>query len=223
MNYEYYLEFLDMMLRRHTKDSQANILQKNLFVVLSSSDMIELTRLLSILHLSIVVPFRWLAGKTHEFKEYNWSPLSMGRVLDTLDEKLNKIKSDPKLIFKSSVMMDIFKNHREELPPFKQYWEDTFKKRQMSVVARKSRAKVVHFKQALNHLFRPTHKTDRDTKQRVTELAKTAASALITELHDKKKATYRYLSASNSDMCYNNCSKGKKKAFLGKKATNDEA
>ena len=114
--------------RRRTKDGQANILQKNFFVALSSSEMIALTCLLSILHLSIVVPFRWLAGKTHELKEYNSSLLLMGRVLDTLVEKLNEIKSNPKLIFKSSFMMDIFNNHQEELPPFKQYWEDTFKK-----------------------------------------------------------------------------------------------
>ena len=223
MNYEYYLEFLDMMLRRRTKDSKASILQKNLFVVLSSSEMIALTHLLSILHLSIVMPFRWLAGKTHELKEYNWSPLSMGRVLDTLDSKLKMIKANPKLILKERFMMDIFKRYRQELSPFQAYWDDTFKKRQMSVVARRSGAKVAHFKQALHHLFRPTRKTDKDTRQRVIELAKTASDTLITELHDEKKATYRYLSASNSDMCYKNCSEDKKNAFLGKKATNDEA
>ena len=133
MNYEYYLEFLDMMLRRRTKDGKASILQKNLFVVLSSSEMIALTRLLSILHLSIVMPFRWLAGKTHELAHHNWSPLSMSRVLDTLDEKLATIKANPKLILNQRFMMDIFKEYREELPEFKEYWEDTFKKRQMSV------------------------------------------------------------------------------------------
>lgn len=223
MNYEYYLEFLDMMLRRRTKDGKASILQKNLFVVLSSSEMIALTRLLSILHLSIVMPFRWLAGKTHELAHHNWSPLSMSRVLDTLDEKLATIKANPKLILNQRFMMDIFKEYREELPEFKEYWEDTFKKRQMSVVARKSGTKVMQFKEAVSHLFNPTRKTDKDTRNRVIELAKVATNSLITELHDKNKATYKYLSISNSDMCYKNCSEEMKKDFLGKKATNDEA
>ena len=48
MNYEYYLEYLDETLRNVTKNKPAGILRKNLFVVLSSEEMIALTRLLSI-------------------------------------------------------------------------------------------------------------------------------------------------------------------------------
>ena len=93
----------------------------------------------------------------------------------------------------------------------------------MSVVARKSGTKVMQFKEAVSHLFHPTRKTDKDTRKSVIKLAKVATNSLITELHDKNKATYKYLSISNSDMCYKNCSEEMKKDFLGKKATNDEA
>ena len=48
MNYEYYLEYLDETLHNVSKDKPAGILRKNLFVVLSSEEMIALTRLLSI-------------------------------------------------------------------------------------------------------------------------------------------------------------------------------
>ena len=54
LKYKYYVEFLDMMLRktRHSNSNEtASILQQNLFVVLTSEEMIALSCLLSILQL----------------------------------------------------------------------------------------------------------------------------------------------------------------------------
>jgi hypothetical protein len=66
MNYLYYVEFLDNMLRKQVSvNDKPSILQQNLFVALTSREMIALSRLLSILHIAICLPFRWLAGKTH--------------------------------------------------------------------------------------------------------------------------------------------------------------
>jgi hypothetical protein len=131
MNYPFYVEFLDEMLRKTSSNHQASILQQNLFVVLTSSEMIALARLLSILHISICMPFRYPAGKTHEFAEYNWGAADMSRVIDTLHDALSDIKEDPSLILDPLFMMNIFKDYRDELPPFKDYWRLTFKKKQM--------------------------------------------------------------------------------------------
>lgn len=87
MNYPFYVEFLDYHLRKRGKNKKTSILQENLFVALTSEEMIALVRLLSILHISVCMPVRWLAGKSHELKEHNWGPMSMGRVLDTLEKK----------------------------------------------------------------------------------------------------------------------------------------
>ena len=85
MSYPYYLESLDWMLKKTGKNDKARLLQWNLFVVLGSVEMITLACLLSIIHISVCMPFRWLAGKTHSLKEYkNWGPPSMDRVFDTL-------------------------------------------------------------------------------------------------------------------------------------------
>ena len=46
MNYPYYVEFLDSMFRKRKKNEKASIFQHNLFVVLTSSEMIALVRLL---------------------------------------------------------------------------------------------------------------------------------------------------------------------------------
>ena len=137
INYPYYVEFLDSALRkpRKMKNESASILQKNLFVVLTSSKMIALVRLLSILHLSICMPFRYLAGKSHEIKQYGWGAADMGRVLDTLYDNMQTLHHEPTLILDQSFMMDIFKQYREELPPFHEYWEIIFKTKQMKVIS----------------------------------------------------------------------------------------
>jgi hypothetical protein len=47
MNYPYYVEFLDEALCKRSTNQQASILQQNLFVILTSNEMIALARLLT--------------------------------------------------------------------------------------------------------------------------------------------------------------------------------
>jgi hypothetical protein len=42
-----------------------NLLQRSLFIILGSMEMIAQLRVASILHLGVVLPMRWLAGNTH--------------------------------------------------------------------------------------------------------------------------------------------------------------
>ena len=80
-NCQVYMEFLyKQIFNLGGKDC---ILQDNLYCVLSSVEVGAAARLFSILHLAIVVPVRWLTGKTHTLAEYNWGPISMGLVLDS--------------------------------------------------------------------------------------------------------------------------------------------
>ena len=222
-NYEYWLEFLDWMLKKTGKDDKASILQRNLFVALGSVEMIALARLLSIIHISVCMPFRWLAGKTHELAEYKWGPMSMARVIDTVREKTAAISKKPELILDEKFMMDIFKTYRNELPPFKTYWEEIFTKKRMAVVARKSGAKVVQFAQIKKDLFKPTRKTDKQARKRMIELASVATDAIVKEIDDESKATYKYTKASKSKFSWAHCPAKTKQDFLSCKATNDEA
>ena len=87
------------------KSEKASILQQNLFGTLMLLEMIALVRLLSILHVSVCIPIRWLAGKTHELKKHNWGPMSMGRVLDALEEAMQTIYEHPEKILDEKFMM----------------------------------------------------------------------------------------------------------------------
>ena len=158
MNYEYYVEFLDEMLRKRDAHDKASILQQNLFVVLTSSEMLALSRLLSIIHLSISMPFRYLAGKSHQFRKYGWGAADMSLVIDTLYSKLQDLQDNPSLILDESFMMNIFEEYRDKLPPFKEYWEMMYQRKQMKVVSRTDGTSVVHYNRIRNRLFNPTKK-----------------------------------------------------------------
>ena len=69
INYPCYLEFLNWMLKKTGKNDKASLLQRNLFVVLGSVEMIVLARLLSIIHISVCMPFLCIVGKIHRLKD----------------------------------------------------------------------------------------------------------------------------------------------------------
>jgi hypothetical protein len=64
--------------------SKENILQTNMLIILRSVEMIAQLRIASIVFMAVVVPMRWLAGKTHELAHHNWSERSMGRATDLM-------------------------------------------------------------------------------------------------------------------------------------------
>jgi len=72
-----------------------------------------------IVDLSICMPFRYLAGKSHKFKQYGWGAADMGRVLDTLYDNMQTLHHETTLILDQSFMMDIVKQYRQELSPFR--------------------------------------------------------------------------------------------------------
>ncbi len=76
----YYIEFLDEGLQG-TKD---NILQENLFVVLTSVEMVTLSHVLVILHFKVCMPLKWLAGNIHFIGQQgcDLSTRSMGKAID---------------------------------------------------------------------------------------------------------------------------------------------
>ena len=65
-----------------SKGVSENILQRNLFIILESSEMIAQLRLCSIFFLTIIVPMRWLASNTFKLSHRQWGEKSMGRVID---------------------------------------------------------------------------------------------------------------------------------------------
>ena len=110
---------------------QDNILQRNLFVMLTSDEMVAQSRLLGIIHLPCMLPLRWLAGNTHKLSNYGWGVRSMSRVLNIFYQKIQLIEANPRLVLSEIFMMRIFSELIAELPPFTDYWVHLYRKKKM--------------------------------------------------------------------------------------------
>ena len=88
--------------------SSENLLQRSLFIVLGSMEVISQLRVASILHLAVVWPLRWLASNTHKLAHCKWGERSMGKAIDLLYEAFVKIEAGGSLILDHEFMMNIF-------------------------------------------------------------------------------------------------------------------
>jgi hypothetical protein len=111
---------------------------------------------------------------------------------------MSKLSTSPHLIEDENFMMNIFSEYLGEIIPFREYWEITFEKKQMSVVARcwKDGTKVVYMARLQMELFSPASLTNMRTSEMLIVLTKTAARTIYDELRDELKATFKYLSVS---------------------------
>ncbi len=192
-NRNYCIDFLDEMVTHCGKGE--NILANNLWSLLASVEMVSVARLWSILHLSVVMPLRWLAAKTHTLKEYGWGYISLGKVLDKLKDDFEAIIDQPELIHDESLMMGLMDDWADELPPFKDFLYHQFEEKKTSYFADSSSSatKALPLKELRKELFHPTDQDNKDSTPLLEELTVVAAEAWITELIDPNKATYRLM------------------------------
>ena len=213
------VEFLDKRLRI---TDNANILQENLFIVLSSLEMIAVSRFFSILHVSLVIPCRWLAGNTYKLAKDKWGARSMGRAVDILHTACGEILDDIKLIHDEKYMMNIFDEIAEEIQDFKMFLEFQFKNKKTEFIA-KSKTKSVPYSMLIDELFYPKDDDNKDSTVILETVAKLGIEALLRELEDEKKATYKYLSVSGTAFSFDHCPENIKQAMMGMMAVNDLA
>jgi len=93
----------------------------------------------------------------------------------------------------------------------------------MNVVASESGATVLQFAELRKELFLPSDPTNAGTNGRLIELARVAAQGIFDELHDEKKAIWKYLSVLESPVSFQGCPKEVKEGLFGREATNDRS
>ena len=184
--------------------------------------MVAISRVLSILHMCIVIPVRWISAQTHNLGQYKWGARSMGRVLDIIEESMDEINTNHSLILSKDYMMAIFVELHDELPPFNGFCENRFEKQRMSVV-RHTCTKVVHLARSRDELFAPVVEDNKNAGDTVETLAGIVSESFLQELRDTNKASYKYLTSSGSSFSYTHCPEEIRKDMIGKWATNDIA
>ena len=73
-----------------------NILQKHLFIILTSMEMVALMHTMSIVHFNVAIMMRWLVGSTHNLYAtiYNWFVWSTWKAIDALNDGVVEIEKD---------------------------------------------------------------------------------------------------------------------------------
>ena len=247
-NRNYYVEFLDEMKTYSDKDD--NILVNNLHAMLISSEMVSVARLWSILHISLVMPMRYLVANTHKWAALNWGefkymcswssatllqwishvtshhltlgPISLGRVLDKLKDDLESIVDQTELIHDEAFMMGMMTPWSDIIPDFEEYLHHQFHVAKQRKV-NESGSWAVPLEEVRRELFHPRDQDNKESTALMEELAKVACLAWKAELVDPTKATFQYLSESKSEYSYDHCKEDVKKALLGSMAVNDLA
>ena len=221
----YYVQFLDECLRAH-KD---NILQENLFIILTSMEMIALCRVMAILHFKICMPMRWLAGNTHSIGQagYDWSARSMGKAIDALEEAMMQIEEDGCKFLDEDFMNEIFSKiytnadgDDAPLEPLEDAMKYQFEEKQTSAL---DGSKVLPFDQLNAELFYPNRKENTETTGMVELMAVEVAKCMLQELRDPDKATSNYLSSIGGQFSWGKTTDEEHHACIGKMATNDPA
>jgi len=106
-----------------------NILQRKLFIIIESSEMIAQLRLCSIFFLTIIVPMCWLASNTFKLAHCNWGEKSMG----------------------------IFAELQKEMPEFNTYMTWFFKEKECNTIGSSSKSqRVLSVDKGAEMLFYPT-------------------------------------------------------------------
>ena len=152
MNRAYNVAFLEYCLSLRG-EKRYNILQRNLYVELTSDEMVAQCRFYGIFFIAIIMPLRWLAGNTHTLQEYQWGARHMNRALDVFHRKIIMIEEVPKLFLSEMWMMSIFEEFRQKLPPFQDYLLYMFKVKKQKVVARKSGARLMPLSKPVRNCF----------------------------------------------------------------------
>ena len=247
-NRKYYVQFLDEELV-----GKDNILQENLYTVLTSEEMIALCRVFAILHYTICLPMRFLAGNSHSIgaQGYDWSTRSMGNAIDALEEAMIEIETDGSKLLSEDFMGNIFSNiyNYGPLEPLTEFMTFMFGKWIVSscyptVVANPpltcifsnmlpsteekqtpniDGSKVLPFDQLKAELFYPQRIENKATDNLVEKMSVEVAQCMLTELRDPKKATSDYLTSADGKFSWGYTTQEEHHACIGKMATNDPA
>ena len=117
----------------------------------------------------------------------------MGRILDTLHEKLGQIIVSTALFLGEQYMMNIFSEYVNEIPPFKDYLQLMFNNRRTMVKNRTACMRVAHLAMAKKELFNPKKKTNIKRPARMLDIVSVGMPQMKKELTNMRKSTWRNL------------------------------
>ena len=162
MNVPYYLEFLIWRMWCGHGDG---ILERNLFMMLQSVEMIAFFRVLSILHIAVCMPLQWLAGNCGNLYQHKFGVAETESFVDITDKELYEVLINGEKLIDIDFMMCIFDGITKNLPSLQEYLKFMFCNNHGSLVGSlKEDDNVLPWDILGSELFYPTRKDIVDTK-----------------------------------------------------------
>ena len=122
--------------------------------------MVGLLRVLSILHISVCMPMRWLAGNCVELKDYNFGVADMPEALDLMDVAFGKVADDGDLLLDEDFMMGMFEPLLSKINPFQDYMTYMFDEKRANLVGSNDKDdRIFPFQLLKDELWDPTRRT----------------------------------------------------------------
>ena len=199
-----------------------NLLQKSIFLALRSIEFIAILRVLSILHIAVTLPHRYLSGCADKLADDNFCVLDMNSVVDSIERAMEQIAADGELFLDEDFMMNIFADVVTSVAPLEKYLNYVFE--DMTGVtnggSRNAEDKVIVMDLLRAELFFPTRSYIRETHNFSCMLAEEIASVVLVELRDPRKVTAGVLESVKGRYCASNITEVDRQLCMGMKAHN---
>jgi hypothetical protein len=197
-----------------------NLLQRSLFIVLGSMEIIAQLWVASIVHLAVVIPMRWLAENTYKLSEDGWGEHSMGRAITLLHDAFVEVQGDGALLLEKNFIMKIFSPLYEEITPLKEYLDYHFEEKEGNVIgSHKVHERMLAINEATAELFFAQKMENRQTTEFCKELLVGVVTTFLTKLTGPRKSTHNYI--NDGLLVFNNLSAVEKEVSLSMRANND--
>ena len=193
INRKYMVEFLHEKL---DAAGHSNVLEDFLFTAHTKDEFIAMTRANAVIDLLIARPMRWMAGKSAEMVD--WSPYSMGPVLDTVEELFERAARDGSVLLDPN--LNVFKDVAASQPAYRDYLKNVYE--EDTVLSPDGKTKHMQYKLAHDELFSPTDESNQRTRQLTIEYLQVQAAAAITKLHDTRTVLPEYLTSQDGAKCW---------------------
>ena len=174
-------------------------------------------RVLSILHVAVCMPMRWLTGNTEDLEGFDFSMLDMGAACELLEHAMVDVAETPELFLDEDFMMNIFSDLKNKVDPFADYLNYMFTEKSSHPIggSRTQDDKVLPYDILIAELFYPVRNENRQTHNLSIRLGELIADTMLIELRDKSKNTWEYLSSCDGRYSKKNITENDRQETMG--------
>jgi len=216
-------QLVEWLMYALSKPKNENILQRALYMILTANEMGAQLRVGAIFFIAVIVPMRWLAGKTHLLAHRKWGEKSMARPINYMYKAFQKLQVDGSLILDERFMMSIFKPLHRILPEFKEYLDWYFEEKNAYTYDSSTQNRIKGMKTVRRELFDPVIAENIDTTEFCEMLGEEMGDCIVEECESKKtgKVTHKYIDALDGELSSKKTKKRDLEDSFGCRANND--